>query len=118
MTLVNQPTAAPSRKWWAGLIAGVVVNAAYGALDVLWPGHPFEPYKGEIIGWVVLGVALAAGYFSRNKAIVSVDKAVGLQELGSGGGGSTVLVPVRDETETTGETRGRELHPEGQGEKT
>jgi hypothetical protein len=68
MTLKNQPTAAPSRKWWALVIAGVLVNAAYGALDAVWPAHPFAPYKAEIIGWVVLAVGAASAYMTRNRA--------------------------------------------------
>ena len=118
MTLVNQPTAAPSRKWWAGLIAGVLVNAAYGAADYLWPGHPFEPYKGEAIGWTVLAVTLVTQYFSRNRANAVVDKTVGIQELdiGSGGGAATSVVRV-DEEKRGGDTVGK-LSSEGQREKT
>ena len=68
MTLANQPTAAPTRKWWALVIAGVVVNGAFGALDVLWPDHPFTPYRGEVTGWAVLGVSAIAAYLTKNRA--------------------------------------------------
>jgi len=66
--LVNQPTAAPTRKWWAFVIAGVVVNGAFGALDAAWPDHPFTPYKAEVIGWAVVVVGAISGYFTRNRA--------------------------------------------------
>jgi len=68
MTLVNQPSAAPTRKWWALVIAGFVVNGGFGALDALWPDHPFAPYKAEIIGWAVLGVSAVAAYMTKNRA--------------------------------------------------
>ncbi len=107
MALVNQPTAAPSRKWWAGLIAGVLVNAAYGAADYLWPGHPFEPYKGEAIGWAVLAVTLVTQYFSRNRANAPVDKTAGMEELdiGSGGGAATPVIRVDEEKTRASGTR-------------
>jgi hypothetical protein len=99
MALVNQPTLAPQRKWWwAALIAGILVNAAYGAADFMWPGHPFEPYKGEIIGWTVVLVGSVVHYFTRERANV-VDKTSGIQELdiGSGGGAATPVVRVDEE---------------------
>lgn len=99
MTLVNQPTAAPSRKWWAGLIAGVIVNAAYGAADYLWPGHPFEPYKGEAIGWAVLAVTLVTQYFSRNRASEPVEQPSALQKLGDGSGSQLSFSSVWAEAE-------------------
>ena len=68
MTLVNQPSAMPTRKWWAGLIAGVLVNAAFGALDVLWPDHPFAPYRADAIGYVTVAVMSGAAYLVRNRA--------------------------------------------------
>jgi lysozyme len=68
MTLVNQPTAAPTRKWWALVLAGFVVNGAFGALDAFWPDHPFAPYKAEIIGWAVLAVSAVAAYMTKNRA--------------------------------------------------
>ena len=66
--LVNQPSAAPTRKWWAFVIAGMVVNGAFGALDAAWPEHPFGPYKADIIGWAVVVVGAASAYFTRNRA--------------------------------------------------
>lgn len=65
--LVNQPSSAPTRKWWAGAIAGAAVNAAYGVMESLWPDHPFAPYKAEIIGYVTMGVMLIVQYFTRNR---------------------------------------------------
>lgn len=118
MTLVNQPTAAPSRKWWAGLIAGVIVNAAYGAADYLWPGHPFEPYKGEAIGWAVLAVTLVTQYFSRNKAIEPANTTDGLQGTDLGGNSGTVSAAVRADEEETGKDGVGKPTAEGQGTKT
>ena len=66
--LVNQPNAMPTRKWWSFVIAGAVVNAAFGALDAAWPGHPFEPYRADLIGWAVIAVGAIAAYFTKNKA--------------------------------------------------
>jgi hypothetical protein len=66
--LVNQPTGAPTRKWWAGVLAGVIVNAAYGAADAIWPGHPFDPYKADIIGWATVGSMALAAYMTKNRA--------------------------------------------------
>jgi predicted outer membrane lipoprotein len=66
--LVNQPSAAPTRKWWAGVIAGVLVNAAFGVLDAVWPDHPFDPYKADLIGWVTMGAMAFAAYMARNRA--------------------------------------------------
>lgn len=117
MTLVNQPTAAPSRKWWAGLIAGVIVNAAYGAADYLWPGHPFEPYKGEAIGWAVLAVTLVAQYFSRNRASEPAKTTDSLQGTDLGGDSGGVSTPVRTDEEEAGKDGVREPTSEGQGTK-
>jgi predicted outer membrane lipoprotein len=66
--LVNQPSAAPTRKWWAGVLAGVIVNAAFGVLDAVWPDHPFNPYKADLIGWVTIGAMSFAAYMARNRA--------------------------------------------------
>ncbi|MFN7881707.1 MAG: hypothetical protein ACK5PF_01640 [bacterium] len=67
MTLKDQPSAAPTRKMWAVILSGALVNAAFGALDVMWPDHPLGPYKAEFIGWTVLGVSAIAGYMTRNR---------------------------------------------------
>ena len=66
--LVDQPSAAPSRKWWAGALAAVLVNGAFGFLDAVWPDHPFAPYKADLIGWAVAGIMLASQYLTRNRA--------------------------------------------------
>lgn len=66
--LINQPSAMPTRKWWAGLIAGVLVNAGFGALDFVWPDHPFAPYKADAIGFATVGVMSVTMYFTRNRA--------------------------------------------------
>jgi lysozyme family protein len=66
--LVNQPTLEPSRKWWFGLMAGVLVNAAYGVLDQVFPGHPFNEFKADIIGWVTVAAMSASAYLARNRA--------------------------------------------------
>ncbi len=106
MALVNQPSAAPQRKWWAALIAGVLVNAAYGAADFLWPGHPFEPYKGEIIGWTVVVVGSIAHYFTREKAN-AVGETTGMEELDIGSGGGAATPVIRDAEKEAGASGAR-----------
>jgi intracellular septation protein A len=66
--LVNQPSWAPTRKWWAGALAMVVANVGFGVLDAAWPDHPFTPYKADIIGWLVGVFMLIAAWFARNRA--------------------------------------------------
>jgi hypothetical protein len=66
--LVDQPSAAPTRKWWAGLLAGVVVNMIYAVLDYTLPGHPFTEFKAEAIGWLTTGAMAGAAYMTKNRA--------------------------------------------------
>lgn len=117
MALVNQPTSAPSRKWWALVIGGVIVNAAYGAVDVMWPGHPFEPYKGEIIGWATVTVSAIAAYYTRNKASGTTNPTDGLQGTNLGGDSKSGLAPVRTDEEEAGKDGVGEPTSEGQGTK-
>lgn len=66
--LINQPSAAPSRKWWVGLLAGAATGAISGAAAVLWPDADLTPLLQQVDKWVTLGVAFAAAYMARNRA--------------------------------------------------
>jgi hypothetical protein len=66
--LQNQPTAWPTRKLWAVIIAGMVVSGIRVALDEFMPGHQFEPLLLEAGPWLQTGLMAAAGYFTRNRA--------------------------------------------------
>jgi len=68
MNLVNQPTAWPTRKLWAVIIAGMLVGAIRGGLGAFWPDHPFEPFLIEAGPWIQTALMGLAGYFTRNKA--------------------------------------------------
>ena len=67
--LVNQPSAWPTRKLWAVIIAGMAVSGIRAALSVLWPDHPFEPFLVELGPWIQTGVMALAGYMTRNEAV-------------------------------------------------
>jgi hypothetical protein len=66
--LSNQPTAWPTRKLWAVIIAGMIVSGIRTGLAEVWPDHPFEPFLVELGPWLQTGVMAAAGYMVRNKA--------------------------------------------------
>jgi hypothetical protein len=65
--LTDQPSAAPTRKWWAMMIAGAVVGAAYAVLDTVWPGHPLEPFKAEAVASTMILVQGVVTYMTRNR---------------------------------------------------
>lgn len=67
--LVNQPTAAPSRKLVYLVIAGMVTAAVRVVLETFVPGAPFTedilPYINE---WVIIGIMAFVGYMTKNRA--------------------------------------------------
>jgi hypothetical protein len=65
--LVNQPSAMPTRKLWAVIVAGMAVSAIRVTLTEFFPGHEFEPFLMELGPWVQTGIMALAGYFTRNK---------------------------------------------------
>ncbi len=65
--LITQATAAPTRKVAATGIAGAITAAAMGLLH-WWQPEIAAMFGGQIEGWIVAAVAVAAGYFTREKA--------------------------------------------------
>jgi hypothetical protein len=65
--LIKQPTAKPTRKWVAMIIAGMVVGGVSTALDIFWPGHPFQPLMDDLGMYVQLAVIGFVGYMTRNR---------------------------------------------------
>ena len=62
--LIDQPTAAPTRKMWAVILAAFLVNGALGAL------RQFSPEIADAIpaqGMIDALAMIAAGYFVREK---------------------------------------------------
>lgn len=68
MALQNQPTAAPTRKIAAVIIAGMVVGGVQSALNIFWPDHPFAPIMQDLDLWIQTGVMILAGYMTKEKA--------------------------------------------------
>lgn len=68
MALKNQPTAAPTRKMTSVIIAGMLMGALQSLLQVYWPDHPFADLMPQIEIWLQMGVMVAAGYFTRERA--------------------------------------------------
>jgi hypothetical protein len=66
--LKNQPTAWPTRKLWAVIIAGMIVSGIRAGLGEVWPDHPLEPFLVEMGPWLQTGIMALAGYMTRNKA--------------------------------------------------
>lgn len=65
--LVNQPTAAPTRKLQAVGIAGAITAAIIAGVNAYWPGigDQFSPAIGAGVATVI---SFVAGYFTRNSA--------------------------------------------------
>jgi hypothetical protein len=68
--LKNQPTAWPTRKLWAVILAGMVVSGFRSGLGEVSPGlaEQLEPLLVEAGPWLQTGLMAAAGYFTRNRA--------------------------------------------------
>lgn len=68
MKTVDQPTARPTRKMLAVIIAGIIAAAAQTVLVRAFPGYPFAEVI-ESIDYLVQGACMAAsGYFVRERA--------------------------------------------------
>jgi hypothetical protein len=66
--LVDQPTAAPTRKVVAGGLAGAVAFVVMVGWNRLFPSTPIPAeFATEIAGVVILGVTLLTQYFTRNR---------------------------------------------------
>lgn len=69
--LMEQPSAMPTRKMWAVIIAGACIGAAQTALALLWPEHPFTAMF-EIFDVLIQGAVMSlAGYYVLEKAPVT-----------------------------------------------
>ena len=67
-TLVDQPTALPTRKVVAGGLAGAVAFIVMVGWNRLFPTAPIPAeFATEIAGVVILGVTLVTQYFTRNR---------------------------------------------------
>lgn len=67
-TKINQPTANPTRKLWAVIIAGVVTAAAQGLLEAYAPDLPIADMIQQLDLWVQAAIMIAAGYITRERA--------------------------------------------------
>lgn len=63
--LVNQPTAKPTRKIWAGFIAAALVGACRGVTDLLWPELDLGAIYHEAELWLVAGIPVVVSYFTK-----------------------------------------------------
>ena len=68
MTLVNQPTAKPTRKMWAVLVAAALVGAVRAVLAVLLPDLDPGPVVEIVRPFVEGGLIWLAGYMARERA--------------------------------------------------
>lgn len=65
MTLINQPTSAPTRKVAAAGIWGLVAALAFAAIEYFAPGMSLNPV---VSSGVTGAVAWLAAYFTRDRA--------------------------------------------------
>ena len=68
MALQSQPSAAPTRKMLAVIIAGMIMGGIQTLLRTYWPDHPFAPLMGDLEIWLQAAVMVAAGYLTRERA--------------------------------------------------
>lgn len=66
--LTKQPTAFPTRKLMAVMIAGAIVGLIQSGLAFAWPDHPFAPLLAEADIWVQAAVMALAGYMTKERA--------------------------------------------------
>ncbi len=66
--LVNQPTARPTRKMNAVLIAAALVGAARSALTALYPDLDLGPVVTMVQPFVEAAVVWLAGYMTKERA--------------------------------------------------
>ena len=69
MTLQTQATAAPSRKMWAVIVAGVVVGAIQGGLSAAFPDADFTALVEQAGPWITAAVMSIAGYMTRDREV-------------------------------------------------
>jgi hypothetical protein len=67
MTLVNQPSAMPTRKVSASIIAGIIANASIALADAFLPGVG-TALSPQITAVITAGVMILASYFTKEKA--------------------------------------------------
>lgn len=65
--LVDQPTAAPTRKLKAVVIAGLLTTAVIGVINTYLPGVG-DALGPTLSGIITVAVSAVAGYFTRNAA--------------------------------------------------
>ena len=65
--LINQPSAAPTRKLQAVGVAGAITAGIIAGVNAYWPGigDQFGPAIGALVATVV---SVVAGYVTRNRA--------------------------------------------------
>ena len=68
MTLKTQPTAAPSRKMWAVIAAGIVTGALQGGLAAAFPDADFTALVDQAGPWITAAVMAIAGYMTKDRA--------------------------------------------------
>ncbi|TPE42928.1 hypothetical protein [Amaricoccus solimangrovi] len=66
--LVDQPSAAPTRKLWAVILSGMVISVLRTLLTTYAPELPAEDLLAQLGPYVQLGVMAAAGYLTRERA--------------------------------------------------
>lgn len=68
MGLKTQPTASPTRKMLAVILAGMVMGTIQAVLKEYWPDHPFAPMLAQWDVAIQTAAMIAAGYFTRDRA--------------------------------------------------
>lgn len=69
--LVDQASAAPTRKLWAVIISGLVMSVLRSLLVTYLPDLPADDILLQIAPYVQVGVMAAAGYLTRNRAVTA-----------------------------------------------
>lgn len=64
MTLVNQPSAMPSRKLWAVIVTTFVVQGGIGVAEYFLPGITEAVPAAE---WIAMLVPVVSGYMVRER---------------------------------------------------
>ena len=68
MTTINQPSAMPTRKMWAVMVAGLLVAGLRVTLGTLYPDIDMGPVIEAVRPIVESALIVAAGYFTKDNA--------------------------------------------------
>lgn len=68
MTLVNQPTSAPTRKMTAVIVAGALTAILQTVIAKYLPDFPATQFLADFDVWAQAVVMMAFGYFTKERS--------------------------------------------------